>query len=223
MSSTSARLCCRATRIDENIPCDGLSGKPVWDRAEPVRDFVEPWAATRGPVRTEVRLLWNAQCLFVRFDSHGAELAARRTRRHSDVCNDSCVEMFISPFLDAPERYFTFEINALGTMLNRKMDLAASPPLKDPWFPIGMRIGHSTTGVAADIAEPTAWSVELAVPWSQFTIGPNLYRPETGSRWRVNFMRCGGKRLNPFLMWSPALGPKPSYHQPAYFGDLEFR
>ncbi|MGH7142656.1 MAG: carbohydrate-binding family 9-like protein [Planctomycetota bacterium] len=211
----------QALRIDQPILCDAAD-KDIWRRARAQSDFTEPWAAPRGPIVCSVRVLWTNACLYVRFDSSGAELAATRTARHSDVCCDSCVEMFISPFRTAPERYFTFEINALGTMLNRKMDLSADPVLREPWCPAGMRIGHSVTGTQVDDPASRAWCVELAVPFDAFRWGAETFRPTPGAVWRVNFMRCGGRRLNPFLMWSPAQSPKPAYHQPKFFGELEF-
>ena len=212
----------RARQIHEPMVCDGKIGKPLWDRAERLAGFTEPWGKGGCPIEIEARVLWSDTGLYVRFVSGNAEIVASRTRRHADVCNDSCCEMFISPFFDHPERYFTFEINALGAMLNRKMNVAANPVLREPWFPLGMRIGHSVTGVAVDEPGPAEWVIELAVPWSQFTMDGVEYRPKAGDRWRVNFMRCGGRTLNPFLMWSPAAGPKPAFHQPQYFGELEF-
>ena len=55
------------------------------------------------------------------------------TQRHGPVSKDDCVEIFISPNPDKVKNYYTFEINAIGTMLNRaRTDWWSGPPTWEP-------------------------------------------------------------------------------------------
>ena len=60
------------------------------------------------------------------------------TQRHGPVSKDDCVEIFISPNPDKVKNYYTFEINAIGTMLNRaRTDWWTGPP---NWEPEGVAV-----------------------------------------------------------------------------------
>ena len=53
------------------------------------------------------------------------------------MSNDDCVEIFLSVNPDKVRKYYTFEINAIGTMLNRcRTDGWTGPPT---WEPEGVR------------------------------------------------------------------------------------
>jgi Carbohydrate-binding family 9 len=44
-----------------------------------------------------------------------------------------------------------------------------------------------------------------------------------GKKCKANFYKCGDKLAQPhFLAWNRIETPEPDFHQPAFFGDIEF-
>jgi len=47
-------------------------------------------------------------------------------------------------------------------------------------------------------------------------------RDRSGTVWRANFYRCGGKTDTQYACWNPIGCEKPDFHRPEFFGDLTF-
>ena len=79
-----------------------------------------------SPYQTEAQLLYNDRALFVHMKTTERNLRACKNQRNDEVCEDSCMEFFISPDND-DIRYFNFEINPIGTLLlfvyNRRIEM----------------------------------------------------------------------------------------------------
>ena len=86
-----------------------------------------------------------------------------------------------------------------------------------------MRITSSLPPVVdPEITEPVNWSLEAVIPVEilEAFVGP--LGPLPGQIWRANFYKCGDRTSHPhWVMWSP-IGEIFSFHQPAFFGRLEF-
>jgi hypothetical protein len=65
------------------------------------------------------------------------------------------------------------------------------------------------------------WTLTVAVPIEAFSLSP--VTALSGRTLRANFYKCGDELPTPhFLSWSPIKTPKPSFHEPRFFGDLFF-
>jgi hypothetical protein len=226
-------------RAKGRIYIDGNLDEPDWTRVGTVGPFlVYPTREPESGETTEARLLWSDEELFIAFRTSDRDILAARTQRHEDVFNDDCVEAFLSPFPDSPRIYTNIEINALATFLSEihldgpdpeleKMPgVTASKYTPKPghylWSPPGLQIGRRHEGSINSEADVDSWWViEMSVPFSTFRHLGMKDPPATGSVWRFNLYRIGGRtvppRRNLFFLPEP-LGN----HSPDHYGRLVF-
>ena len=77
--------------------------------------------------------------------------------------------------------------------------------------------------ITEEIAEPVDWILEYAVPIDMLAKYTQVEKPATGVIWRGNFYKCADQTSHPhWLTWSPVELPAPDFHQPKFFGTLEF-
>lgn len=206
--------------LDPTFPARG------WESAETAAiGWFHPASCAVRP-QTYFRALYDDRNIYVRFDVMDTFVSATRTRLHSSVCEDSCVELFIQPPGD--ESYFNFEINAIGTMLLYHVsDWRRLPEggFRD-YSPVPeelcrtVEIHHSIQGpTSKPIVGPCAWTVTYRIPLSLFAHCKGPCRIRRGDEWRGNMFKCGGS--DHWGCWSP-IGRALNFHQPKYFGTIVF-
>lgn len=213
----------RIHRTPAPITIDAKLDEPAWNLAPATSDFIFNWHTSGDKEPTEAKLLWDDENLYVSWRCTDRHISAYETKRHGPVSKDDCVEVFLSPNPAAPRNYYTFEINAIGAMLNRcRTAWWTGPPT---WEPEGVE--HRTTfhGLARKEEESTdrEWIVELAIPLKNFARDAAHTPPRDGDEWRINLMRTGGKTNMQQSTWSPIApsGPR-SFHTPENFGKVIF-
>ena len=203
------------------INIDGTADEPAWRLAKPVSDFhFNVWKEGEKEA-TEVKMLWDDQNLYVAYFCHDKHISASVTQRHGPVSKDDCVEIFVSPNPAKVTNYYTFEINAIGTMLNRcRTDWWTGAKT---WEPEGVVYRTSLQGLPRkdESAGDDHWSVELAIPFKNFSHDAGHTPPQDGDEWRLNLMRIGGITNAQASTWSP-LAPAEGFHTPAKFGFVRF-
>ncbi len=215
-------------RKSHNIPhtskplrIDGRLDEPAWKSAPAVGPFEFPWwDEGNGPRQpTEAKLLWDEKYLYAAFRCADTDIQASRTERDSPVYRDDCVELFASPFIDNPRRYFNLEINALGARLDKFRPDGVR--LDQPWNPDGILIATSHDGTPNDDSDvDKSWTVEVAFPYA--ALGKTLPRPpRPGDKWRLNVHRLENN-MRVKSQWSPGDRNRPSFHTPEYFGVVTF-
>ncbi len=191
---------------------------------------------------TEVKLLYGIETLYVFFRVADQYVKAVYTNYQDPVCNDSCVECFIMPAIfqansfatNSPpvyQGYFNLEMNCLGTMLFSYIEdwtRAADGFAKSTPVPEDLARGIITvsslpdTPIEQEITSRLDWRIGCAIPFSIFEqyLGPLDFRKDRP--WRGNFYKCGDQTSHPhWASWSP-IGSTLNFHQPDYFGTLEF-
>jgi hypothetical protein len=145
---------------------------------------------------------------------------AEKTESNQMVCEDSCVEFFVSPADDGI--YYNLEFNAIGTCL-----LGSGTCREDSSrAPVAAIKGIRRKGSLGDSPFPErtgecSWNITIAIPPEVFF----RHRVEElkGKTFRANFYKCGDNLTQPhFLTWNPVETSKPDYHRPEYFGMLRF-
>lgn len=172
--------------------------------------------------QTDARLLWDDDNLYVSWFCHDQHISASVTERHGPVSNDDCVEIFLSPDPAHVRNYYTFEINAIGTMLNRcRTSWWTGPPT---WEPEGVRYRTSLHSSAPkrEMPDDDHWIVELAIPFRNFARDAAHVPPKPGDIWRLNLNRTGGVTNRQSSSWSPIPPPSRSFHTPEAFGSVRF-
>ena len=220
------------------IVVDGVMDERAWRAAPWTGDFVDIEGEARPAprFRTRVKMLWDADYLYI-----GAELVephvwATLTKRDTVIFYDNDFEVFMDPNGDNHE-YYEMEMNAL----NSAWDLFLDRPYRDggrardAWDIAGLKTAvrvHGTLNNPADT--DTGWTVEIAMPWK--ALGEFAHRaapPNRGDQWRVNFSRVewhvetsggtyrkvlGTKEDN--WVWSPQ--GVVDMHQPEMWGYIQF-
>ena len=210
-------------RAPSRVVIDGKLDEPAWQKAPPAGEFHFNWWQQGEKERTVARLLWDDQYLYVSYFCHDRHISAYITERHGAVSNDDCVEIFLSPNPDKVTNYYTFEINAIGTMLNRcRTDWWKGPPT---WEPEGVLCRTSFHGWPKKDESPADdhWIVELAIPFRNFARDAAHTPPRDGDLWRLNLNRTGGVTNRQSSTWSPIPPPVKSFHTPQSFGEVCFR
>jgi len=198
--------------LKDKVGSSGFPEAADWEKAPAIR-FESDWkGAAADPQRaTEVRLLWNAETLFLRFLARYRELHvfpdARPNGWRDELWERDVAEAFLQPDTSDPLVYKELEVSPNGFWID--LDIAHGEKEE-------MRSGLRRR-VAQDAAART-WTAELAVPMRSLTAAFDARR-----NWRANFFRVEGKAEPRFYAaWSPTNTPAPNFHVPERFGTLRF-
>jgi hypothetical protein len=158
--------------------------------------------------------------IYIKYYVHEQYVMAEKDKSNQSVCEDSCVEFFVSP--DSDGIYYNFEFNPIGTCLEGKGHGRADSRVVDPEYISKIR-RLSTLG-NQPFGEKTGdqyWELTVAIPLEAFA-GKDI-RDLAGKTFKANFYKCGDKLTKPhYLTWNPVETDHPDYHRPEYFGSITF-
>ncbi|MGH9257983.1 MAG: carbohydrate binding family 9 domain-containing protein [Vicinamibacterales bacterium] len=171
----------------ESITLDGRLDEPIWSRAIPGADFIQidPDNGTAATERTEVRIVFDADALYLGitcYDSEPGALIAFQRRRDESLPSDDKVRWTIDTFLDGRSGYF-FEMNPLGQMADALMGINGQNRAWD-----GIWDGRTQRS-------EVGWTLEVELPFRTFNFNPN------SDTWGINFDRTV-QRKNEVSIWS---------------------
>lgn len=210
-------------RATGKLTPDGVLDEADWAKAEVLTfsDSMGRGAETRWP--TKLRLLWDAENLYVAFEASDEDITERFSQRDDPIYDHEAVEVFLMPKVRAPD-------------LGPYVELQASPGgvIFDASF-TGRRQGMDKTFNAATIVGTKldgtlnvstdgdkGWVSEWVVPWKsvRWVESP----PAEGDEWRMNAFRIekNAKDKNgEYTAWSP---PKVGdFHNVVRFGRMQFQ
>lgn len=157
--------------------------------------------------------------IYLQFEVTEKDIHSKITEDFGEVWTDPCVEMFIAPDSDT---YYNFECTCIGKMLvachatgkeTERMPLDTLATIK--------RI--PTLGIDNfDLREgENSWSIIEIIPAA--TLFNHKIESWDGKRMRANFYKCGDNLPTPhFLSWNKIDYPRPNFHLPEYFGEIQF-
>jgi len=212
----------RLRRIQNKPLLNGnLQGSP-WREIEPLSVDSFPWYASGKRQRTTVKLCYDARALYLLFWCEDSHISAECTNLNDAVCRDSCVEFFCSLPPDGRPDYVNLEMNCCGVMHMGYGPDMTHRRMVTPELAAGIRVFHTVPGAPKkESPKDREWLLEVELPFkvlSDFVGHP----VEPRGSWRANFYRCGGITDAQYACWSPVGTPRPNFHQPKYFGVLEF-
>lgn len=184
----------RAARISGAIELDGNLAEPAWSTAVPVTDFSqrEPHEGARATERTEVRILYDDNALYVgarMYDRSPDSVRAQLARRDRVTSSDRFL-IFLDCYHDRRTGFF-FGINAAGTLYDGT--LFNDDWDSDTWD--GVWEGKATR-------DSLGWSAELRIPLSQLR-----FQRQREYRWGINFKREIARRNEQdYLVRTPSNG-----------------
>lgn len=178
------------------------------------------WDSHRYMPGVSFSAAYNRDLIFIRYFVRENFFRAEKTEPCSEVYEDSCVEFFVAPGDDGC--YYNFEFNAIGTCL-----VASGSSRKNRMYAgsremaMIRRTGSAGTEPIAGKAGLFEWDLTVAISTGIFS-GPPV-KDLAGSSFRVNFYKCGDRLMLPhYLTWNPVGTPVPDFHQPAFFGLMDF-
>jgi hypothetical protein len=199
---------------------NGRLDDPVWARAESAT-LVDTMTGLPARSRTEARLVWDDDALYVAFACDDDVVWVRPGRADGDALwEDEVVEVFLDRSGHG-RGYVEIEVSPANARFEARFawprsDLSAARTWRSGARSAVAVDGALTVGDAPP-APAKGWSVELAVPWSALG-GP----PRAGERWRMNLFRLEthGRNAPDAQGFSPPL--RGDFHAVDRFGWLEF-
>jgi hypothetical protein len=188
-----------------------VPGQPDWDAIPRAEINVSPWMVPPEGISAFAQLCYNPNALLVRLEAVERNPRACLEGPLDMVCNDSCLEFFLSP---DGKRYFNFEFNPKGTM----------------YLGFGTGRQDSVRQLPADyrrlfsvdpFRDGDRWGINFAIPAAFIKGYVPSFRLEKGMTLTGNFYKCGDETEKPhYLTWNPIECGHPDFHLPAFFGRL---
>jgi len=175
----------------EPIKIDGLFDEPAWQRAKALQ-FLMPVALKRPSSKTEAKLLWDNNYLYVGFKAYDKDIWSYFKKRDSRTCDEDVLEVFIKPD-SAKDPYYNFEINALNTVydaFNVKRGAGGEDHHRwSRWDCQGLKSAIMIKGTlnnSEDVDE--YWQLEVAIPFAELpTLKGKI--PKIGDTWLFHLAR----------------------------------
>jgi hypothetical protein len=178
-------------RAGEELRLDGLLDEAFWSRAIPIVDFRqrEPLEGVAATERTEVRIVWNDEAMYVgvrALDSNPERVVARVMQRDQVMSGnfgglsfqgDDGVALVLDPF-DDDRNGFVFATNPNGALFDALLTDEGGQVNVD-WQAVWEVAGSRTA---------EGWSAEFAIPWR------TLRYPGDGRDWGLNVLRFVGRK-----------------------------
>ncbi|MDG5798929.1 carbohydrate-binding family 9-like protein [Marinilabiliaceae bacterium ANBcel2] len=207
-----------------NIPfCEWNLFKEKADRSnfksgEPIS--VLSWDGHGGDVAASFEAAHSNDSVLLVYNVFESDFLARFNNHNDPVYQDSCVEFFIN--FEEDSGYYNFEFNSLGTCLaaygsdrNSRERLSLELIDKIDSFSTIKTAQHEVFG------KGVLWQLQLKIPVELFCNSQILSL--AGKKGYANFYKCGDDLPKPhFYSWKKIGTPEPDFHQPDYFGDIEF-
>lgn len=179
-----------------------------------------PWKDFSYQPDVRFNIAYGEKELYLKYYVTENYIRAKHDKSNQMVCEDSCVEFFVSPSNDGV--YYNFEFNCIGTCLLGKGRSRKKSKVLDPGVIEGIR-RISTLGNQPfeERSGKFYWELTIAIPLESFT--KHKLSELKGKKFRANFYKCGDKLSEMhYLTWNRVKTNNPDFHQPAFFGEIEF-
>ena len=186
-----ARRTVRAARAVAGIRLDGTLDDAAWSRATPASDFVqaEPLSGQPSSERTEVRVLFDDQYLYIGarlHDAHMSQVVVNDIRKDFIEEDQDDFEVLLDTFGDRRNGY-VFSTNIKGARHDRQVALEGRE-LNRSWDAVwDVRTQQQADG----------WTLEMRIPFKALR-----FDRSSDATWGINFSRRL-RRVNEISFWSP--------------------
>ena len=213
-------------RLRQPLEVDGQWDKPAWHAVSALR--VTHYAGEKPGFEptVEAKMQYDTANLYVIFRVQDRFVRVVTHQINGPVWKDSCVEFFFAPNAAQPAHYFNLEINAGGTPLMHYNTVPRKETKSLPKRDIrSVEIAHSLPEkVDPEITDSITWTVEYRIPLDVLRQHAEITSPGPGVVWKANFYKIAENNSNPhYITWAPIDLPKPDFHAPAFFGELQFQ
>lgn len=190
------------------------------DKLEKIRIDTLNWEDFKYKPDVSLAISYSDHEIFLKYYVKEVYFKAEKTETNQMVCEDSCVEFFVSPEDDG--LYYNLEFNGIGTCLigtgtGREDSKRADPEIISKI----RRLSSEGNEPVKEKKGEIEWTLAVAIPFEVFF--HHKIKDLKGKTYRANFYKCGDMLSVPhYVTWNPIGTKNPDYHQPKYFGTLKF-
>lgn len=207
-----------AARTKVPIKVDGKLNETAWKKTQAVGEFVNNRDGSPSQHKTEARVLYDQDFLYVSFRSPDDNIWATLKRRDQHLWEEEVVEVFLQADPHQPS-YIEVEVNPLGTLLDIYLIDVRKPLHYESWNSKKLQWAIQVVGSVDGKGGDTEWTCELAIPLEDVVTAAHR-PPQPGDRWRMNLYRVEQRPKPAELAWSPTL--QDDFHVPKRFGEIVF-
>ena len=166
------------------------------------------------------KIAYSQNQLLLKFCINEETIRAKETQINGDVYKDSCVEFFISP--DRNSYYYNFEFNCIGVIYAAHGQPGKDRTLLNPEIIKLIKVKSSLGNKSFEERKGGhQWDIVIVIPKECFVFDSSLVFGGLNSA--ANFYKCGDETHIPhFISWNPIKTISPDFHQPIFFGELQF-
>ncbi len=166
-----------------------------------------------------VFLAHDSRNLHALFLVKGYGLRAVNTANQSPVSQDSCVEIFLAPSVQG--EYWNFEFNCIGGVNSSHRIIRPEPTrLTDDEISQIRRLGSCGNKPFNEKEGYYEWDLLVSIPFSLLKLQGEI----RGKIIKGNIYKCSSASIRPhYLSLFPIATPKPDFHRPDFFGDIELQ
>ena len=192
VTTENRRKVLRAVRTAAAIRLDGELSEPAWDSADAARDFVqaEPYEGSPATEATEVRVLFNAESLYIGIlcrDTEPGRILTNSLKEDFNPQDDDSFEIILDTFLDERNGYL-FTTNSHGAKRDAQVT-DEGREINADWDTVwDVRTRQTSEG----------WTAEIVIPFKSLSFEENRAQEV----WGINFGRRI-RRKNEIVYWSP--------------------
>jgi len=187
------------------------------------------------PLPTQIRLLWDATYLYVRFDATDANTYLPYAKHDEPLYRGDVAEVFLDVVGDA-QQWFEIQVAANNATFDQNLMLTAPPQSdadgklevallgKDFWLDLSYEMKGLKTAASQ---RADGWTVELAIPAATAARRLGLKQWQGGQKLRANLLRydwgqldAKGERVLQAMNWARVLDGCP-HISPQAMGILE--
>jgi hypothetical protein len=173
------------------INIDGKLDEADWQKAA-LPKFYTPQALKTPLSKTEAKVLWDDEYLYVSFRAYDTDVWSVHTERDAQTCEEDCLEAFIKPD-PSKTNYYNFEVDAQGTIydaynMNRNAG-GYTHHRFGAWNCEGFKAAVTVNGTINDPSDKDKfWQMEMAIPYADL---PSMKgkTPKPGDVWKFHLAR----------------------------------
>jgi hypothetical protein len=220
----------KVSKTSEPISVDGKMNEESWKKSEARK--LEYFYRVDKPTdqqQTTFRMLWDEKNLYLFFQMEDKYLTVRETQRDAEPYLDDCAEIFLITAPDSLDTHFGYELN-LNKASNDFIYFNNYHNGKDVVyrsFNPNFEVEVTYDGTINDNSDiDTGWTMELAIPISNFGELGQVEPIKNGSRWAFLAVRqdrndAAGNRRSTSTIF-PIYDISKNVHQANRFGLMEF-
>ena len=219
-----------ARKTGKPIKLDGKLDEQAWKDAPSTGLFVATQSGAAAEHKTEAKILWDAENLYLAFDNTDSDVWSTLPKRDDKLWTQEMVEIMIDANADG-KSYVEFQVASTGNVFDtylpswRKYENDVDPKRKPYDWNSKIKAAVKVDGTLNKRNDQDkGWVAEVAIPLADVAglDAAQKIAPKVGDSWRLNMFRMDAPEGKPQVAsaWSPPL--VGDFHKLDRFGEVVF-